>query len=419
MTLRILMGLTAHARQENPKHRRADAAPLRMTNHRNLEGEAVASTRAQQRGIPQTAAECAMTSPLPPAQRRITWRQLRLTTKLCLVALFLLLLTGGLEVIARLYWWRVKHVFPITPEAVWRTTYHEVATSGIDGVAPNHGDGTFDVLLLGGSVLHASFGDIASRLQTRLAEKLGRPVRVINLAFHGRTSAESRMKYERLADRRFDLVVLYHGINDAFLNNCPPGAFRADYTHVRHIAQMKALDRHPEIRWFVLPYTLGYVARNVADRWALDGCPRSRWSHYAADLRTPPAFEANLEAVAQAAERRGDPLLLATFAYHLPEDYTDEAFQAKRLSYDKHLYRAACWGEPQHLRRALDAHNNAVRAVAARHGALFADVAGQLPHGKLCFDDPCHLNAEGCRRFVELIVASADPSRLGNRQARR
>jgi hypothetical protein len=351
------------------------------------------------------------TPPAPAARPRLAWRQLRLSSKLLVVAVPLLLLTAGLEVSARFYWWRVKGVAVVGQEALWRTAYVELPGSGIDDVAPHHADDAFDVLLLGGSVLHHSCGDVGPRLQPRMQEMLKRPVRVVNIAYPGRTSCDSRMKYARLEDRRFDLVVFYHGINDAFLNNCRPGTFRADYSSVRHIAQMRALQRHPEVRWLALPYTARYIALNLADRWDLLGGPRHRHSHFGGDLRTPPAFEANLEAVVATAARRGDPLLLATFAYHLPANYTEEDFQAGRLDYDRPGCPARTWGEPAHLARAIDAHNAATRRVAARHGTLFADVAQRLPGGRLCFRDPCHFNAEGCRRWVELIVEAAQACR--------
>jgi hypothetical protein len=331
---------------------------------------------------------------------------MRLSSRICFVALLVVVLVGGPEGLARGYWRLARHVGRTDAETLFRTEYREVAASGLDE-APADGR-SFDVLLLGGSVLHPTCGDIAERLQRRLQEKLGRPVRVFNFSYSGRTSGDSRMKYERIHGRRFDLVLLYHGINDAFLNNCPPGVFRADYTHVPYIAQMKALEHHPEVGWFALPYTVEFVAINLADRWGLSRGPRHVWSGYAADLRTPPAFEANLEAVADLAQRRGDRLMLATYAYHLPPDYSDEAFRAKRLDYDKHSCPAGTWGQPVHLTRALEAHNAAARRVAQRRGTLFVDVAGQLPRSRLCFDDPCHLNAEGCRRFVELVVAALD-----------
>jgi hypothetical protein len=351
-----------------------------------------------------------------PAARCLRWKELRRPTKILVVCFAFLVLAVSLEAGARLYWWRVKGVARITPEAIWRTSYEEIAGSGVDEVAPFHADSSFDVLLLAGSVLHPMCGDIAPRLRARLEERLGQPVRVINLAFPGRTSRDSLMKYARLEDRRFDLVVVYHGINDAFLNNCPPGAFRADYSTVRHIGQMQSLARHPEVSFFALPYTAEYIARNLGDRWGIVDAPRHRWIHYGSDVRTPPAFEANLSTIATIAEQRGDPLLLATFAYYFPPNYSEEAFKAKTLDYDLHGCAAGTWGEPANLARAIDCHNQAVRRVAASCRIMFADIAGRLPGGRLCFDDPCHLNAEGCRRFVQLVVEAADPSRLGNRQ---
>jgi hypothetical protein len=355
-------------------------------------------------------------APLVP-QRRVGWKRLRTSQKLCVVALGLLVLLVGLEGIARLYWWRVKGVAGVTPEKIWRTTYTEVAASGIDDVSPYHGDKSFDVLLLGASVLHHRFGDIAVRLRDRLAEKLGRPVRVINLAYPGRTSVESRMKYARLNDRRFDLVLFYEAINDISTNNCPPREFRADYSHVRHIAQMKALLRHPEVGWFALPYTAQYIAINLGDRW---GLTRGRWDmRYSADLRTPPSYEANLEAVVKTAKERGDPVMLATFAYYLPANYSLDAFKAKTLDYAKHLCAAEQWSTPDAVVRGLEAHNAAVRRIAARHHTLFVDVASRMPPGRLCFDDPCHLTPEGCRQFVELIVAGLDRYRSTRRKSDR
>jgi hypothetical protein len=300
----------------------------------------------------------------------------------------------------------------VNREAVWRMIYPEMELSGVDRLPPRDGR-TFDVLLLGGSVLHPCFGDVAERLAARLQERLGRPVRVANLAGCGRTSADSRSKYEHLGPRHFDLVVFYHGINDVFINNCPPGAFESDYGHVCHIAQARALDRHPELSWFCLPYTLEYASLNIRDRWRLSGSPRHDWMIYGNDLRTPPSFEANLQAVADRAAARGEPLLLMTFAYHIPPDYTEEAFAAKALDYDRHLAPVSMWGEVDNVRRGLEAHNEAVRRVAARSDALFVDMAGRLPHGRLCFDDPCHLNAEGRRCFVEIVVERLEAARLG------
>src|SRR5262249_35058295 len=159
------------------------------------------------------------------------------------------------------------------------------------------GDDTFDVLLLGGSVLHPSYGTIPRHLGPALEAKLGRKVRLVNLSFLGMTSLDSRIKYEHFADRRFDLVILYHGINDVHLNNTPPGCFRPDYSHAARYAQQYALRQHPEVGWFALPYTARYLGMRLAQRWHLTGEPEARYHACGSDIRTPPCLEANFEAI--------------------------------------------------------------------------------------------------------------------------
>src|SRR5262249_5770696 len=157
---------------------------------------------------------------------------------------------------------------------------------------------------------------------------------------------DSRIKYEHFADRRFDLVILYHGINDVHLNNTPPGCFRPDYSHAARYAQQYALRQHPEVGWFALPYTARYLGMRLAQRWHLTAEPEPRYHACGSDIRTPPCLEANFEAIVAEAQRRGDPVVLMTFAYYLPADYTDEAFRQKRLDYAVHASPSRMWGEP-------------------------------------------------------------------------
>ena len=187
---------------------------------------------------------------------RLRWGQLRLSTKLCFLVLILVILTGLLELAARVYWAAVKGTHGTSADAIWRTFYPETAESGIDHVSPHREPDEFKVLLLGGSVLYPKYGTIAAHLRSQLEAKLGRNVRVVNFSYPGRTTLDSRFKYEHFADKRFDLVVVYHGINDVFLNNCPPGTFQSDYSHAyRRFGGPRDLKRHPEVGFFALPYT--------------------------------------------------------------------------------------------------------------------------------------------------------------------
>ena len=229
-------------------------------------------------------------------------------------------------------------------------------------------------------------------------------MRITNLASPGRNSLDSRLKYEHLADKRFDLVLLYDGFNDVRMNNTPPGAFRADYSHDPRYAELQALARHREVSWFTLPFTAKFVASSFCRQMGLTTRTDPKWSSVA-EIRSPEGFEANIEAIVRMAEQRGDTLVLMTFAYHIPDNYTDEAYEAGQLDFagDK-LTPLKLWGEPQRVIRAVDGHNDAVRRVAQRNDVLLVDQAAHLPGRGRYFRDPCHFTTEGNKLFVDNII---------------
>jgi hypothetical protein len=347
-----------------------------------------------------------------------TWRSLCHTTRLSLLVALAVVTVTGLELVSRINWLGREHLPAVRTEAVWRMFFPEWNLAGVDTLAA--GDGMFHVLLLGGSALVKGFGDIEPRLQAALQTRLKRPVRVVNLAYIGRASLDSRIKYERL-DHPFDLVVVYHGINDAYLNNCPASAFRPDYTHADRFRHLRALEQHPEFSCFALPYTARYLVTSALDRLMLSNRPRRQWHKYGGNLKTPPCFEDNLERIAVLARARRARLLLMTFAYYIPADYTEEAFERRALDYAEHSCAISLWGTPENVGRAIHAHNDAVRRIAARHDeALFVDQSQLMPVGKAYFDDICHLTPAGSERFVANILATVDveqPTGVDNRRS--
>jgi hypothetical protein len=357
----------------------------------------------------------ATTSPGPP---RVTWRTLSRPAKLWALAALAALTLGGLELAARAYWAVARKVpFAHTGE-IWKAFFPEWARSGVDGLALRPGDGTVNVLLLGGSALTDGFGSVGRELTAALESRLGVPVRVVNLAELGRTSRDSRIKYDHLAGKSFDLVVNYDGFNDAFLNNVPAGAFRPNYSHAPRFDQLRLLEKHRAVAACAFPYTARYLVSMARDKLMLCPRPRREWHHYGADVRTPPSYRANLEWLAAAAERRGEPLVLQTYAYYIPPDYSEAAFTARTLDYGAHISPVAQWGEPAYVAAAVDAHNAAVRDLAARHpGVTFVDQQALIPKGKAYFNDCCHLTDAGCKRFVENLLARVDVAALARRVA--
>ena len=116
-----------------------------------------------------------------------------------------------------------------TEEAIWRLYYPEIEASRV--LDPHNGadSRTFEVLLLGGSVLE----EVSVTFENELRRHLPRPVRVFDLCKSAHTSRDSAIKFAKLQGRRFDWIVIYHGINDARMNCCADSVFRDDYTHCR------------------------------------------------------------------------------------------------------------------------------------------------------------------------------------------
>jgi hypothetical protein len=315
------------------------------------------------------------------------------------------LLIAGLEMAVRLQWTICKDVPLFHTGQIWDAFYPEYKESRVEA-APEARDGAcFHMLILSASVFHPAFGNLSDRLSQALEQELHLPVRVYNLSYPGRTTLDSLEKYRRLAGKRFDLVVVYEGLNDSFLNNCPSRVFRSDYTHAPRFEQIRLLERHPEHPYFALPYSLRYLKSRLQDQCKLSTQPGPYWFQYADELKTPPAFEANVDHIIRISSSRGDAVLLMTYAIYVAPGYTEEAFRAKTLDYAVHVTPLSHWGTVDSVPAAVHAHNAALRRLAALHpDVVFVDQERLMPTGKLYFNDPCHLTAKGCEVFVTNVM---------------
>jgi hypothetical protein len=264
-------------------------------------------------------------TPRPP--RRHAW----------LIPLLALSLVGlvsaiSLEVAARAFW-SLRYDVPFgRPGHILYAFYPELRR--VDYKRPSHDDEFYDVLFLGGSVLHRDWSQVEQALGEQLAFAGHRNVRVFNLAVPAHTSRDSRIKYSALRGPRFELVLVYHWINDARTNNVPPELFREDYGHYTWYETVNLLAPYHGRAKLALPYTLRYLvllARQSAgrDRYV----PRNRAWCATVTIPGPGGVRDNLEAILEVAGRRKDQVLLATFATWLPSDYSLGRFRARRLDY--------------------------------------------------------------------------------------
>jgi hypothetical protein len=100
---------------------------------------------------------------------------------------------------------------------------------------------------------------VEQSLLEQLAFTGHRNVRVFNLSMPALTSRDGWLQYAAIGEGRFDLVMVYHGINDARANNAPPEIFREDYSHYSWYEIVNMLSAYHHRAHFALPYTVRYL----------------------------------------------------------------------------------------------------------------------------------------------------------------
>lgn len=316
-----------------------------------------------------------------------------------------LLCAVSAEVACRTFWYFQYEVPLLSPDRVLYAYSPKLAT--LDEIRPAHNDAYFDVLLLGGSVLNPQWGYIEPNLKQRLLDMGYKNVRLYNLSEPAHTSRDSLLKYRALESSRFDLVIFYHGINDARANNVQPHLYKDNYDHYFWYEIINGLsDAHLNAS-LALPYTIQYIwhrARQTlrSDEYVEIHIARQDWMHFGSSLRSVNSFKQNIDALLDIAKRRGDRVALMTFAMYVPDNYSLALFQAKSLDYGLHLTPIEVWGDRYNVESAVSAQNEAVRELAAtRKGVYFIDMARIIPQAGMYFDDACHLTREGAYIFAD------------------
>lgn len=272
------------------------------------------------------------------------------------------------------------------------------------------------VLILGGSTLNAGLCDVGVRLQRGLGELLGRKIQLFNLAMPAQGSLDTYYKYWLLRDEPFDLVVLYDGINELRANAVPDDVWQDDYSHYAWYADVNFYFRHEALARYglILPYYLYHKAVYLDKALHHDhrvpynsAHIRPDWMHFGSRIRSAKPFRANLERTIALATRKHEPVLLMTFAYSIPPDYSRERFEQGQLGYDRSRpgHPVELWGLPEHVAKGLQVHNEILRAIAAAHQLLFVDEETLMGHDPRLFIDVCHLSPSGSARFADHVMA--------------
>lgn len=272
-------------------------------------------------------------------------------------------------------------------------------------VGPRNDDELIDILILGGSVMNKTFTSIPTLVEERLSFDTRRRVRVFNLAVPAQTSRDSAIKYAHVPGH-YDLVLVYHGINEARANNAPSSIFDERYEHYAWYREVGVAEDDRLAPWLLLPWTLRSVATAVGSLFDGDlvplHAPRGDWLAHGDTIKTREPFRRNLGAIFDRARERGEPAIAMTFATHFPDDYSDERFTRLQTDYAVHLARTSLWGTPRNVEAAIDAHNAAVRElVRGGRTDYFVDQQALVPKRREYFNDACHFTVAGAERFVD------------------
>jgi hypothetical protein len=309
-----------------------------------------------------------------------------------------------------------------------RVLVYPPVANGINGLRDSDFDseippGEFRILALGASAFVTR--EFQPRIQALLNEnplfvEQDLKVRVASAGVPAHMTYDSLWKYRYWYDGYdFDLVMFYHGINDARANNYPREIFRDDYTQFSYYQRFRPafdwIEQHPRLsRSFLVSWVmkLALGAKSILAPEFQREAPYNNplddpWRAEAGDLKTPPVFARNVEAVMELAESRNQPFLLLTYTYYNPEGYSNERFLAEDLDYSfaEESVATEVWGWSYHIRAAIEAHDAVIRKIAAEHPeVLFFDMERFMPKDGKHFIDICHWTDLGQERFAQGII---------------
>lgn len=136
----------------------------------------------------------------------------------------------------------------------------------------------------------------------------------------------------------------------------------------------------------------------------------SNWRHkhkgFPPYLGRQPVLRTGATSIHALTRQRGAQLLVTSFAYYSPENYSKKAFEARELDYAENRgMPTEVWGAPDSVVTGIRAHNDVVRKLVAREkDLLFVDMEREVPKEGAYFFDICHLSEQGTERFSSMLV---------------
>jgi len=201
--------------------------------------------------------------------------------------------------------------------------------------------------------------------------------------------------------------MVYHGINDVRANNCPPETFRKDYSHYFRYSLLRAYQRYENFSFFTLPFTLEFLRLNLLRETGARRFYSETKEYYSfGDLiKTKESFRENVLAILNHAKKKNEKVLLMTFSYYVPDNYSFEKFENRSLDYELYFSPIEIWGKMENVTKGIEVHNQVIRNISLEFDeVLFVDQDKLIPKEGLFFNDISHLSYEGSKEFVMNLI---------------
>jgi len=266
--------------------------------------------------------------------------------------IFILITLLALEVSARFGMMQIHQTPFLNPERVILNFYPELKEARSFERNPDK----INLLILGGSVVFEDSVEVVINEEHMKIEFCGleklmddSKYNVLSLSMTGHNTLDSRNKYKYLPKQaHFDAVFVYHGINDTRTNNIHENQFNEDYRHIEFYDDLFIVNRHPEIRFFSLPFMIDWMAHSIQKKkkfyipkemfpGLLNGDPEE-YVLAGNHSKSVKSFKNNLMAVNKMAQQRNEQLILSSYANHPAEDYSLKKFKAKELDYGQQIF---------------------------------------------------------------------------------
>ena len=140
---------------------------------------------------------------------------------------------------------------------------------------------------------------------------------------------------------------------------------------------------------------VGVPIQDVNSQWISDG----------SDIKSAVPFRQNYEALVAIANKMKARLILSTYAYYLPVDYSLEKFLYQKLDYTEQRWPVEIYGLPNNVVKGLNATNEIIRKLHTVNPALlYFDFENAIPHNGQYFNDICHLTSMGCSLLTDSLA---------------